>query len=578
MPHVTKSEHDPASTDPSVDPFDLPELAHLVGHEFLAFMLALTPADLLGRTLQDDDERNTVASHLWTVATTHAEKHSEYGRHRWSALTTDKLIELFCTYDPDLVTTLATHCHEQAGGQRPDIDLDTATSLDEYLQIIACDCFGARLVGDPRQDHSSSSTRTHPLMRLVRERLRDDSEPITQLHRTATAATDGSERETSTAYPYSSQMEVYWSTGTGGSLHLRDVGDNIITTVLLDTDVDDEVLLRVAKGVSDNLDRARRLAAGEETNVKTVIGLGNVSLANDVEIIDLADGGKLRRPTVLDLRANYFADPPSAILELERPLRYNEARLSPWPARNDREDMQRFIADNKRRQQFVPAMVESAEALQEDIRRVRFAMVLSSPDSAVLAPTWLFNREYNPLTHSGANSHQPARRWSTASPTETAIADTTAATAIAEWTTKMQTLPDSLKIGRRRLLQATTERADAIDRFIDAVVAWESMFGAPQDSALRVTGSMALILEPTDTDARRALHKTLNTYYKIRSDLVHGSVGHDKETKEFKVADVPTYADKATRYAIDSFKHVLDDPELIALDSTARSKRILLGI
>ncbi|MDH6677320.1 hypothetical protein M2284_001518 [Rhodococcus sp. LBL1] len=556
------------------------ELSRIVGEDLLAFMLAVAPSDDICGDVLGDEAKMAVAECIWVAATNRVDEQSDgEGYYIWRpALPAVTLVNLFCTYDPELKTSLATSYHLRAGGRRPDVDPDSATSLDECLQVIACDCFAARLVGDGRQDHSWGVTRAHPLMNVVRERLHEDSEPITQLHRSATAATDESERQWSDSFPYSRQMEVHWSTGGGGSLDLRDVGDSLISNVVLDTDLDDQVLPRVADAVQDNLTRARDLATGKLVNVKTLVGIGNVTLADDVGAIDLAGVGKLRRPTVLDSRTNSFADSPTAILELERSLRYNEARLSPMPRiGSGSDDLQQFIADNERRQKFVPAMLESAEALQEDIRRVRFAMVMSSPESAIMAPTWLFNREYNPLTNCGSNSHNPSG-WNFGVAADHVTVDAATAAEIAAWTSKMNHLPDSLKIGRRRLLQATTERADAIDRFIDAVVAWESMFGAAQDSALRVTGSMALILQPTDVEARRALHKTLNTYYKSRSDLVHGAVGHDKETKEFKVANMPTYASQATRYAIDSFKHILDNPDLIPLDSTARSKRILLGI
>src|SRR5699024_9636301 len=66
-----------------------------------------------------------------------------------------------------------------------------------------------------------------------------------------------------------------------------------------------------------------------------------------------------------------------------------------------------------------------------------------------------------------------------------------------EWSTLVRNkhVP-SIDIGMRRLLSASTMRADPIDAFVDAVVCWENMFGVHTETTFRVTASIAKLLSP----------------------------------------------------------------------------------
>ncbi|WP_280341607.1 HEPN domain-containing protein [Nocardia abscessus] len=551
-------------------------LGEIVGEDLLAFMLAMNPADLRDEDPVLDEARAAISEAIWRKAAENTEQIKGSGhRNPWKALKKEALIKVFCKYDETLDSSVASEFHVRSGGIRPAVD--EPSSLEGCLQTIAVDCFAARLIGTGQTHYTPGVANRHPLMPTVHQHLRDAAEPLTQLFRAAFAATDASDRPGVTESTYTKQMLVEWSTGDGGSLEMRDIGTNIVCSLFLEEDLGDQVLVHVAEAVRDGLDRGRRLAAGETVLVKTLIGLGDVSLTRGVAPVEIA-GGRIRRPTVLDQRANPFAAEPHLILELDRTVRYNEVRLSPPPVSDRHELLSQFVADNERRKKLVPDPVSSTEELTETIRRVRFAMLLASPDEKVLRPVWRFSRHVNPLTSSGSGSHQPNPSPGVVHTQLPPAVDAAAAAEIAEWATRMAELPDSLKVGRRRLLQATTERADPVDSFIDAVVAWESMFGTKAETAFRVTGSMALLLEPTDVAARKPLHKRLTDLYSHRSDLVHGTVGHDLETKQFKLTDVPEYTRDAVRYAIDCFKRILSDANLKPLDSAARSKRVILGI
>ena len=74
----------------------------------------------------------------------------------------------------------------------------------------------------------------------------------------------------------------------------------------------------------------------------------------------------------------------------------------------------------------------------------------------------------------------------------------------------------------RRLLKAAGERDDPIDVLVDAVVAWENLFGSKTESTFRVTAAVATLLEPSDKEQRDVLQKELSGIYDRRSRLVHG--------------------------------------------------------
>lgn len=565
------SQNDERDASESQRP-ELRVLVDVVGVDLVAFMLALNPADVWNDSVLAGP-RTAVAEDIWTAAMGHT-RPIKGSRHPWKTMREASRIDAFCRYDESRGTSAATDFHLRSGGIRPAIGGNS--SLDDCLQLIAMDCFAARLIGSEQTHHSPSLVDKHPLMPTVRRWLRNESEPLTQLLRDAFAATDEADLRGRDRVTYNEQIEVDWSTGGGGSLSLRDIGTHIISSLLIDEDLDARVLIRVAEAVRDGLGRARRLAAGETVPVKTLIALGDLTLPRGAGPIEIA-GGRIRRPTVLDRRLNSFAAEPDLILEVDQPVRFIEARLSPPPVHNGHEQLTRFVASSERRKKFLPELIQASEDHQETIRRVRFAIVLASPNEEVFRPVWRFTRQNHPLTSSGSNSHQPNPSPGVVKTQLPPQIDAGTAVEIAEWAKKMAGLPDALKVGRRRLLKATTDRPDPLDKFIDAVIVWESMFGTETETSFRVTGSMALLLEPENIEARKALHKRLSDLYSHRSKLVHGAVGHDRESSKFKMADVPEHANDAVRYAIDCFKRILDDKGLFPLDSAARSKRIMLG-
>jgi hypothetical protein len=77
-------------------------------------------------------------------------------------------------------------------------------------------------------------------------------------------------------------------------------------------------------------------------------------------------------------------------------------------------------------------------------------------------------------------------------------------------------------IAVRRILEAVSERVNPIDGFVDAVIAWENLFGSTEgELTFRISAAMASLLESTP-ERRIERQKQLKKLYGERSRIVHG--------------------------------------------------------
>jgi hypothetical protein len=119
----------------------------------------------------------------------------------------------------------------------------------------------------------------------------------------------------------------------------------------------------------------------------------------------------------------------------------------------------------------------------------------------------------------------------------------------------------------RRLVQATGHRNDRADALIDAVIVWESLFGADTEVTYRVSAALAKLLQ-ADAAHRPALRKRLKEVYQLRSRIVHGSQTDRK--------DVEDAAQLALSTAIEAMRESYQrGKDWLRLTSTARGERLL---
>lgn len=480
-------------------------------------------------------------------------------------------------YDPSIGTSKATDLHIKCGGARPLFADDGTLTL--ALQIVAMDFLGTRLAGEQSGQALMDVLETHPMFPSLIERVMEEGEPISQLFRRAIDQDDGlSEPQREMQHFYLPNILAQWSDGSGGSIDIRHVPEHILSSYVITADTTDGVLQAACDGISEALRVSRALAAGEVVEMNATVGLGNVTLGEEIPDIKLP-GMHLRRPSPFELRNAPFTNKATLILDVQTDLCFDEVITQEFRPNEDRMDaLRNFSAERERLKIYGPSRVRRAAAIEDRITQVRFAMALASRQNKLIGPIWLYSALRNPLTGWGGNSIRGSDDvTSTFSSQEI---DRFIAHSITKYVVGTDQLSQSLRIARRRILQAISERNDPIDSFIDFVIAWESLVGSSENTSYVVAASMSMLLAPENVERRKSLFTRIRKLYTNRSGLVHGTVGHGVENESFKtfrLADVRTYADESGKLAIDTFKRVLRRPELMTLSAQQRSKMILIG-
>jgi hypothetical protein len=212
---------------------------------------------------------------------------------------------------------------------------------------------------------------------------------------------------------------------------------------------------------------------------------------------------------------------------------------------------------------------EEVDNLGEVIDRVRlaFALAITRPTRPIIYTMWakailpVGRMEPQPLT----DPRFMAQRMPTVLSAEEA----------ASWKYWVDVVTGAeinhLKIAMTRTLKALTERLDPSDRLIDAVIAWEALFGATNESTLRVSASLARLLHPSDAE-RESAQKNYQKIYQARSNIVHAN-----KTKT-TIAQVDEYGRAAIEASLKTMRLIFATyDKLLPLESSARSTQVLLG-
>lgn len=142
---------------------------------------------------------------------------------------------------------------------------------------------------------------------------------------------------------------------------------------------------------------------------------------------------------------------------------------------------------------------------------------------------------------------------------------------VATWSTRIEShWAPRVDIAVRRVLSAAHARTDPADRLVDAVIAWENLFGTSQgETRLRITSAMTWLLEPSKA-ARPALQRPLKQLYDDRSKIVHGAKFDDRAMVQ--------HGNEALVFALRSLEKLFRDrPDVLGLvDGAARSLHLIL--
>ncbi|MET8850931.1 hypothetical protein [Amycolatopsis sp. NPDC004625] len=217
-----------------------------------------------------------------------------------------------------------------------------------------------------------------------------------------------------------------------------------------------------------------------------------------------------------------------------------------------------------------PLDLDPSLTIEKRLENLRLGLLLAFPDEqqpVMVAPTW--TQIVDPTkSHILAGWNDP-RTTTNLLPRQLSTADVDS---WKEWAILIgEKRQKSIDVSIRRALLAASQRPMPEDKLVDAVVVWENLFGAAQETTLRVTTSLAWLLAE-GADERKGLRERFSKIYRLRSGIVHGS-------KQLTREEAQTEPDEALKIALNALRAIFRDrPDLIdEADGGARSNRVLIG-
>jgi hypothetical protein len=317
--------------------------------------------------------------------------------------------------------------------------------------------------------------------------------------------------------------------------------------------------------VAEVLSEARCLLQGVEAEVPVLQSFAFVTLPTGRSV--KAPWGVLRAPS--EAESDYGSRLIGGSLSYDDEFGSHAIQYSGDLILDAQVPMKAKVLDGPPEDQAWSQTLETLEELERRGLLVSLAVTLAvereKPAAAV--PTWRV--VLDPLDFGPSSS----RRQTPTSLPVAAPASLTdeEATAVETWLEILeQNDSHRTAMAARRIQSSIVERSDPADGLVDAVVAWESLFGSREETTLRVSGSIACLLG-TDLAKRLALQEETKKIYNLRSRIVHGDAA----------AEAPNVYD-AWKRACDIGIQVLrrlyrDRPDLLALDPNERSLHLLLG-
>lgn len=424
----------------------------------------------------------------------------------------------------------------------------TADAVLAELRALAVDLYPVLLMpdGEVPFSHASAAAFNHPRRAPLVEALRADptiSRLVPEQQQPGTLAM------------------VYRSTGSGSSVQVEMLGQMLVEAAWHRLRARGEHALDALEPALDEVvATVRAAAAGKPTSIPAMLAFAGLTLPDGVDEVALPFG-RLRRASGADrwlypanlsggLQSTDAAGTTTQIdyagdMVLETTLSYRlQVRIDDdealgWPT--DLGDYREFVD-------------------RADTVALAAALSIIRSEVTVIGATW--HVMFDPLGHMPQAGWRDARSYTGLS----AVAPTAAeVTEFTQWVTRIDAARTAgIAVGIRRTLSSLRERNDAADSLVDAVVAWENLFGTGQgEITFRVSVAMARLLADT-AEGRETLRDEISKLYSLRSKVVHGV--HVDEAR------IGYDARRAREITLEMWRVIFRDvPGIIALKERART-------
>jgi hypothetical protein len=533
------SEHpaDPLSA------FDAARLREVLGNHFLLYVLALNGEAALAEALETPtDQQRTLLESLTQLVDPAVIPDDSFGRQI-------ELAHRFGMSLPEQTRSLANLLRETASGALPLLPVTDDPVLEGLFALLSS-VYPVLLLPDavigPFGPQISSPEHNHPGKAQLEQAIQQDP-VLTKLFTTHSESTG-------------------WTGSTlranvGGSIQLWGFAGRQIVLAWQAAKLDSQIPAfdEVADRLIQQITQIRQAIQGKKVNVPVRVGLTGVLLPASLEELDLG-WARVRRATALDravasrtgiegklqtttadgetVTIEYGGD---LVVELEMPyiLLLEELRLEAgWPEE----------------------LSELSQQLTDKLDSIRLGLVLGldSPDPVNVVTTWQLILD--PL----ANALHPA--WSDPKRVPNLVPRQLTTEEVDNWGIWAKRVhkhrTPSVAVSVRRMLQAVGSRHSSDDVLVDAVIVWENLFGASQETTLRISSSLAWLLG-TDASDRAERQKNYKRLYGVRSGIVHGSA------KKVKPEILVTHSREAVLISIEALRAVFSTrTELLKLPTS----------
>lgn len=472
----------------------LAEIAELIGHECLAFVCAATTTEIAerldGKFLSEHTEASLLAvREILSSPVVTAPTDSESRRMAAASMLT--------MWNEDAGMSVANLLRRQAGGELPVIDEDEP--IAEALSHLACNGYAALLVPGSRQPgmFSMNGAFRSPWNGKLQRAVLADPE-LTKLFK---GPIDSD----------ASSFALWSSTGRGeGGVQLALLGTRLLGTPAAMAQARSLSIAEfMATSVEAVSDMRTLLVAREPLEVPVIQGLDGLVLPTGVEIC--TQWGTLR-PLLRgeeELVSTGYKGAGNAVIETTCEVSLSIEQM------DESSELSEYPEELAHRR-------EEAEAqLQEGVRMIGLAVVLAKDLSmpAHIGPRYTVVAE--PFSWMPAIwGRGPMQRLSI--PVELSRQDVED---VAWWVSRIErSHHERISVAVSRTISAH-ERLDPTDAFVDALIAWDALFGSRSGDAVvfRVATGFALLLAEGE-DERRNVKKRAQKLYGLRSDVVHGAI------------------------------------------------------